>query len=191
MKFSENWLRSLVNPAVDRDTLCHRLTMAGLEVEGVEALGDGLAGVRVGEIVECEKHPNADKLRVCRVSVGEGEPLQIVCGAPNARLGLKAPVATIGAQLPNGMAIKQAALRGVDSFGMLCSAKELGLDADASGLMELPADAPTGLALAEYLALPDASIELKMTPNRPDCLGLRGLAYDVAALFGAPLQDVV
>jgi len=191
MKFSENWLRSLVNPAVDRDTLCHRLTMAGLEVEGVEALGDGLAGVRVGEIVECEKHPNADKLRVCRVSVGEGEPLQIVCGAPNARLGLKAPVATIGAQLPNGMAIKQAALRGVDSFGMLCSAKELGLDADASGLMELPADAPTGLALADYLALPDASIELKMTPNRPDCLGLRGLAYDVAALFGAPLQDVV
>lgn len=190
MKFSENWLRSLVNPAVDRDTLCHRLTMAGLEVEGVEALGDGLAGVRVGEIVECDKHPNADKLRVCRVSVGEGEPLQIVCGAPNARLGLKAPVATIGAQLPNGMAIKQAALRGVDSFGMLCSAKELGLDADASGLMELPADAPTGLALADYLALPDASIELKMTPNRPDCLGLRGLAYDVAALFGAPLQDV-
>ncbi|MBN8740201.1 MAG: phenylalanine--tRNA ligase subunit beta [Lysobacterales bacterium 69-70] len=190
MKFSENWLRSLVNPAVDRDTLCHRLTMAGLEVEGVEALGDGLAGVRIGEIVECDKHPNADKLRVCRVSIGEGEPLQIVCGAPNARPGLKAPVATIGAQLPNGMAIKQAALRGVDSFGMLCSAKELGLDADASGLMELPADAPAGLALADYLALPDASIELKMTPNRPDCLGLRGLAYDVAALFGAPLQDV-
>jgi phenylalanyl-tRNA synthetase beta chain len=191
MKFSENWLRSLVNPAADRSELCHRLTMAGLEVEGVETIGEGLAGVLVGEIVACEKHPNADKLRVCSVSIGTTENLQIVCGAPNARLGLKAPVATIGANLPNGIAIKQAALRGVDSFGMLCSAKELGLDADASGLMELPADAPTGAALADYLALPDASIELKMTPNRPDCLGLRGLAYDVAALFGAPLNTGV
>ncbi|UXI69520.1 phenylalanine--tRNA ligase subunit beta [Tahibacter amnicola] len=187
MKFSENWLRELVNPGVDRAELCHRLTMAGLEVEGVEELGRGLDGVLVGEIVECEKHPNADKLRVCKVTIG-AEVLQIVCGAPNARLGLKAPVATIGANLPNGIAIKQAALRGVESFGMLCSAKELGIDADASGLMELAADAPTGRALAEYLALPDASIELKMTPNRPDCLGLTGLAYDVAALFGAPLS---
>lgn len=190
MKFSENWLRSLVNPAADRSELCHRLTMAGLEVEGVETLGDGLGGVFVGEIVACEKHPNADKLRVCQVSVGAAQALQIVCGAPNARPGLKAPVATIGAQLPNGMTITQAALRGVDSFGMLCSAKELGLDADASGLMELPADAPAGALLADYLALPDASIELKMTPNRPDCLGLRGLAYDVAALFGTALQEV-
>ena len=190
MKFSENWLRSLVNPAADRSELCHRLTMAGLEVEGVETLGEGLAGVLVGEIVACEKHPNADKLRVCSVSIGTAENLQIVCGAPNARLGLKAPVATIGAQLPNGIAIKEAALRGVDSFGMLCSAKELGLDADASGLLELPVDAPAGMALADYLALPDASIELKMTPNRPDCLGLRGLAYDVAALFGVPLNAV-
>ncbi|TDR43191.1 phenylalanyl-tRNA synthetase beta subunit [Tahibacter aquaticus] len=189
MKFSENWLRDLVNPDADRAELCHRLTMAGLEVEGVQNLGEGLAGVLVGEIVACEKHPNADKLRVCSVSIGTGEPLQIVCGAPNAALGLKAPVATIGANLPNGMAIKQAALRGVDSFGMLCSAKELGLDADASGLMELPTDAPVGAALADYLALPDASIELKMTPNRPDCLGLRGLAYDVAALFGAPMRE--
>lgn len=190
MKFSENWLRSLVDPAADRSELCHRLTMAGLEVEGVEALGEGLAGVLVGEVVACEKHPNADKLRVCSVSIGTAQNLQIVCGAPNARLGLKAPIATIGAQLPNGIAIKQAALRGVDSFGMLCSAKELGLDADASGLMELPADAPVGTPLADYLALPDASIELKMTPNRPDCLGLHGLAHDVAALFGAPLTAV-
>ncbi|MBL8300268.1 MAG: phenylalanine--tRNA ligase subunit beta [Rhodanobacteraceae bacterium] len=191
MKFSENWLRSLVNPAADRAELCHRLTMAGLEVEGVEALGEGLAGVLVGEIIACDKHPNADKLRVCSVAIGAGQSLQIVCGAANARLGLKAPVATIGAQLPNGLVIKQAALRGVDSFGMLCSAKELDLDADASGLMELPPDAPVGTALAAYLELPDASIELKMTPNRPDCLGLRGLAYDVAALFGAPLKAMV
>ena len=187
MKFSENWLRELVNPAVDRAELCHRLTMAGLEVEGVEPLGAGLDGIVVGEIVECEKHPNADKLRVCKVSTGSGEPLQIVCGAPNARTGLKAPLATIGAKLPNGVEIKAAQLRGVDSSGMLCSAKEIGVDADASGLMELPADAPVGTPLAAYLALPDATIELKMTPNRPDCLGLVGLAYDVAALFGAPL----
>ena len=132
MKFSENWLRSLVNPAVDRDELCRRLTMAGLEVEAVDALGGGLDGVVVGEIVECAPHPNADKLRVCQVSVGKGALLQIVCGAPNARVGLKVPLATIGAKLPNGVEIKKAALRGVESNGMLCSAKELALDADAS-----------------------------------------------------------
>jgi len=187
MKFPESWLRELVNPPVDRDELCRRLTMAGLEVEAVEPLGEGLDGVVVGEIVGCEPHPNADKLRVCQVSTGKGAPLQIVCGAPNARIGLKAPLATIGAKLPNGMEIKKAALRGVESNGMLCSAKELNLDADASGLMELPADAPTGAALAEYLRLPDARLELKLTPNRPDCLGLRGLAYDVAALFAVSL----
>jgi phenylalanyl-tRNA synthetase beta chain len=189
MKFSENWLRSLVNPPVDRDELCRRLTMAGLEVEAVDALGVGLDGVVVGEIVECEPHPNADKLRVCRVSVGKGGPLQIVCGAPNARVGLKAPLATIGAKLPNGVEIKKAALRGVESNGMLCSARELALDADASGLLELPADAPTGMALADYLALPDSRIELKLTPNRPDCLGLRGLAHDVAALFDVGVNE--
>ncbi|MFO1516577.1 MAG: phenylalanine--tRNA ligase subunit beta [Lysobacterales bacterium] len=188
MKFSENWLRELVDIPADRAELCHRLTMAGLEVEGVEVLGSGLGGVVVGEIVACEQHPNADKLRVCRVAVGAAEPLQIVCGAPNARAGLKAPLATIGATLPNGLTIKAAALRGVDSRGMLCSAKELGLDADASGLLELPADAPAGMALAAYLGLPDASIELKLTPNRPDCLSLRGLAYDVAALCGTRVK---
>jgi phenylalanyl-tRNA synthetase beta chain len=189
MKFSENWLRSLVNPPVDRDELCRRLTMAGLEVEAVDALGAGLDGVVVGEIVECAPHPNADKLRVCHVSVGKAAHLQIVCGAPNARVGLKAPLATIGAKLPNGVEIRRAALRGAESNGMLCSAKELGLDADASGLLELPADAPAGIALAEYLALPDARIELKLTPNRPDCLGLRGLAHDVAALFDVGVNE--
>jgi phenylalanyl-tRNA synthetase beta chain len=189
MKFSENWLREFVNPPVDRDELCRRLTMAGLEVEAVEPLGAGLDGVVVGEIVGCEPHPNADKLRVCQVSTGKGAPLQIVCGAPNARIGLKAPLAMIGAKLPNGMEIKKAALRGVESNGMLCSAKELNLDADASGLMELPADAPAGTPLAEYLRLPDARLELKLTPNRPDCLGLRGLAYDVAALFAVSITE--
>ena len=189
MKFSENWLRELVDPAADHAELCRRLTMAGLEVEADEAIGAGLDGVVVGEIVGCEQHPNADKLRVCQVSVGTSEPLQIVCGAPNARLGLKAPLAMIGAKLPNGVEIKKAALRGVESNGMLCSAKELGLDADASGLLELPADAPAGKPLAAYLGLPDARIELKLTPNRPDCLGLRGLAYDVAALFSASANE--
>jgi phenylalanyl-tRNA synthetase beta chain len=189
MKFPESWLREFIDPPVDRDELCRRLTMAGLEVEAVEPLGNGLDGVVVGEIVACEQHPNADKLRVCQVSIGTAAPQQIVCGAPNARVGLKAPLATIGAKLPNGMEIKKAALRGVESNGMLCSAKELGLDADASGLLELPADAPAGTPLAQYLGFPDARLELKLTPNRPDCLGLRGLAYDVAALFGGGVAE--
>ncbi len=189
MKFSENWLREFVDPAADRTELCCRLTMAGLEVENVEALGAGLDGVIVAEIVACAPHPNADKLRVCQVATGKGEPLQIVCGAPNARIGLKTTLATIGARLPNGMEIKKAALRGVESNGMLCSAKELNLDTDASGLMELPDDAPVGMPLAGYLGLPDASIELKLTPNRPDCLSMRGLADDVAALFAVPVHE--
>ncbi|HET6803895.1 MAG TPA: phenylalanine--tRNA ligase subunit beta [Frateuria sp.] len=185
MKFSENWLRELVEIQADRAQLAHALTMAGLEVEELTVLGEGLAGVVVGEIVAAEKHPEADRLKVCKVAAGSGEPLQIVCGAPNARVGLKAPLATIGAVLPGDVKIKAAKLRGVESAGMLCSARELGIDADASGLMELPADAPPGQPLAEFLGLPDASIELKLTPNRPDCLGLVGLAHDVAALFGS------
>ncbi|MCX7513476.1 phenylalanine--tRNA ligase subunit beta [Frateuria sp. STR12] len=193
MKFSENWLRELVEIQADRAELAHALTMAGLEVEELTVLGEGLAGVVVGEIVAAEKHPEADRLQVCKVAAGQGEPLQIVCGAPNARVGLKAPLAMIGAILPGGITIKAAKLRGVESAGMLCSARELGIDADASGLMELPADAPVGQPLAAFLGLPDASIELKLTPNRPDCLGLVGLAHDVAALFGSrvlvPVQD--
>ena len=189
MKFPESWLREFVDPPVDRDKLCRRLTMAGLEVEAVDALGAGLDGVVVGEIVECAPHANADKLRVCQVALGKGEPLQIVCGASNARVGLKAPLAVVGAKLPNGVEIKKASLRGAESNGMLCSAQELGLDADASGLLELPAAAPVGKPLAEYLALPDARIELKLTPNRPDCLGLRGLAHDVAALFDVAVKE--
>jgi phenylalanyl-tRNA synthetase beta chain len=188
MKFSENWLRELVEIRADRAQLAHALTMAGLEVEEVTALGEGLDGVVVAEIIAAEKHPEADRLQVCRVDAGQGEPLQIVCGAPNARVGIKVPLATVGASLPGGIAIKAAKLRGVESFGMLCSAKELGVDADASGLLELPADAPVGQPLATYLGLPDASIELKLTPNRPDCLGLVGLAHDVAALFGSRVK---
>lgn len=188
MKFSENWLRELVEIRADRAQLAHALTMAGLEVEELTVLGEGLDGVVVAEIVAAEKHPEADRLQVCRVDAGQGEPLQIVCGAPNARVGIKVPLATIGATLPGGITIKTAKLRGVASSGMLCSAKELGVDADASGLLELPLDAPVGQPLAVCLGLPDASIELKLTPNRPDCLGLVGLAHDVAALFGSHVK---
>jgi phenylalanyl-tRNA synthetase beta chain len=188
MKFSENWLRELVEIKADRAALAHALTMAGLEVEELTVLGDGLAGVVVAEIVAAEKHPEADRLQVCTVNAGQAGLLQIVCGAPNARVGIKVPLAMVGASLPGGMSIKAAKLRGVESFGMLCSAKELGIDADASGLLELPLDAPVGQSLADYMGLPDASIELKLTPNRPDCLGLVGLAHDVAALFGSAVN---
>ena len=188
MKFSENWLRELVEIKADRAALAHALTMAGLEVEELTPLGEQLGGVVVAEIVAADKHPEADRLQVCKVNAGTGEPLQIVCGAPNARVGIKVPLATVGATLPGGIAVKAAKLRGVESFGMLCSAKELGIDNDASGLLELPLDAPIGQPLATYLGLPDASIELKLTPNRPDCLGLLGLAHDVAALFGSHVK---
>jgi phenylalanyl-tRNA synthetase beta chain len=190
MKFSENWLRELVAIDADRAALVHALTMSGLEVEEVTPLGEGLDGVIVAEIVEATKHPEADRLQVCKVDAGQGEPLQIVCGAPNARVGIRVPLATVGATLPGGIQIKAAKLRGVESYGMLCSAKELGIDADASGLLELPSDAPVGKPLAEYMGLPDASIELKITPNRPDVLGLHGLAHDVAALFGSQVKAI-
>ncbi|MDQ7995132.1 MAG: phenylalanine--tRNA ligase subunit beta [Luteibacter sp.] len=190
MKFSENWLRELVDIDADRAALVHALTMSGLEVEEVTELGDGLDGVVVARIVEATKHPEADRLQVCKVDAGTGELVQIVCGAPNARVGIRVPLATVGSMLPGEIHIKAAKLRGVESFGMLCSAKELRLDADASGLLELPADAPVGKPLAEYLGLPDASIELKITPNRPDVLGLNGLAHDVAALFGSRVKAI-
>jgi phenylalanyl-tRNA synthetase beta chain len=184
MKFSEAWLRELVDVPATRDELAHRLTMCGLEVESVEAIGEGLSGVVIAEIVAAEQHPNADRLRVCSVDAG-GERVQIVCGAPNARVGLKAPLARIGAVLPGGLEIKAAKLRGVESFGMLCSGRELGVDADASGLLELPADAPVGQGFAEWLGLPDAVFEIGLTPNRTDCLGMRGLAMEVSAEFAS------
>ena len=187
MKFSENWLRQHVKTDATRDQLAATLTAIGLEVEEMNVLGDALDGVVVARIVECAKHPEADKLQVCQVDAGNGSMLQIVCGAPNARPGLVAPLATIGTRLGE-LVIKAAKLRGVDSNGMLCSAKELGIDADASGLLELPADAPVGRSLAEYLGLPDASIELKLTPNRADCFGVHGIAFDVAAALGSRVE---
>ncbi|MCI2246713.1 phenylalanine--tRNA ligase subunit beta [Xanthomonas sp. PPL568] len=190
MKFSENWLRSHVPTQASREQLTATLTAIGLEVEEVVPLGDGLQQVVVARIVEAAPHPEADRLQVCRVDAGQGELLQIVCGAPNARAGLVAPLALVGAQV-GGIAIKPAKLRGVESNGMLCSAKELGLDSDASGLFELPDDAPIGQALTEYLGLPDASIEIKLTPNRADCFGVRGIAYDVAAACGSDVLPLV
>ena len=180
MKFSENWLRQHVRTDASRDALAATLTAIGLEVEDVTPLGASLDGVVVARILDCARHPEADRLQVCQVDAGDAAPLQIVCGAPNARPGLVAPLATIGARIGD-TTIRAAKLRGVESNGMLCSAKELGLDSDASGLLELPPDAPVGTPLADYLGLPDASFELKLTPNRADCFSVRGIAFDVAA----------
>ncbi len=189
MKFSENWLRQHVKTDASRETLAATLTAIGLEVEELTVLGAALDGVVVARIVECAKHPEADRLQVCQVDAGQGELLQIVCGAPNARPGLVAPLATIGTTVGT-LTIKAAKLRGVASNGMLCSAKELGIDADASGLLELPDDAPVGTSLGEYLGLPDAAIELKLTPNRADCFGVRGIAFDVAAALGSAVEPL-
>src|SRR4249919_1894223 len=189
MKFSENWLRQHVSINATRDELAATLTAIGLEVEDMTVLGESLDGVVVARIVECAKPPEADRLQVCEVDAGQGALLQIVCGAPNARPGLCAPLAMVGARV-GAITIQAAKLRGVESNGMLCSAKELGLDADASGLLELPTDAPIGTPLGEYLSLPDASIELKLTPNRADCFSVRGIAFDVAAACGSPVAPL-
>ena len=189
MKFSENWLRQHVPTQATRDELAATLTAIGLEVEEVTPLGEALDGVVVARIVSAEKHPEADRLQVCQVDAGSVGQLQIVCGAPNARPGLVAPLATIGTTVGE-LTIKAARLRGVESNGMLCSAKELGIDADASGLLELPADAPVGTPLADYLGLPDASFELKLTPNRADCFSVRGIAFDVAAACGGDVVEL-
>jgi phenylalanyl-tRNA synthetase beta chain len=186
MKFSERWLRTMVDPALDSASLCERLTMAGLEVESSGPAAPPFTGVIVGRIDRVEAHPGADRLRVCTVDVGTGAALRIVCGAPNAAPGMKAPCATVGAELPGGLRIAAATMRGVDSQGMLCSAAELGIDADAAGLLALPDDAPVGANVREVLQLDDALIEVKVTPNRADCLSMQGIARDVAAVTGAP-----
>lgn len=186
MKFSEQWLRSWVNPQVSRDELVARLSMAGLEVDSVTPAAGAFSGVVVGEILSAEQHPDADKLRVCQVSNGS-ETFQVVCGAPNARPGIKIPFAMIGAELGGDFKIKKAKLRGVESFGMLCSASELQISEDNSGLMELATDAPVGQNIRAYLGLDDASIEVDLTPNRGDCLSLAGLAREIGALYGVPV----
>lgn len=188
MQFPESWLRTLVNPPIATDELAHRLTMAGLEVEETEPAAPAFTGVVVAHIVEIAPHPDADKLRVCQVDDGSGERLQIVCGAPNAAAGLKVPLARVGAELPGGMKIGVAKMRGVQSSGMLCSARELGLSQDHAGLLELPADMTPGQSIREALDLDDTLFTLKLTPNRADCLSILGVAREVAALTGAALS---
>jgi phenylalanyl-tRNA synthetase beta chain len=191
MRFSEAWLRDYVNPAAATEQLTAQLTMAGLEVEAIEPVAGAFSGVIVGEVLELAPHPQADRLRVCQVAAGGAAPLTIVCGAPNVAVGMKAPLAVEGAALPGGMKITKSKLRGVESFGMLCSSKELGFDESAAGLMALPADAPVGADLREYLQLNDASIELNLTPNRADCLSVEGVAREVALLNGIDLPPPV
>ncbi len=189
MKISEQWLREWVNPPLSSDELAHQITMAGLEVDALEPVAGTFSGVVVAEITHTEQHPDADKLRVCTVNTG-AETVQIVCGAPNARVGLKAPLARIGAVLPGDFKIKKAKLRGVESQGMLCAEAELGLSDESAGLMELPADAPVGTDLRDYLQLDDHLIEIGLTPNRADCLGIAGIAREVGLLNSMPVCEV-
>jgi phenylalanyl-tRNA synthetase beta chain len=189
MKFSEQWLREWVDPAVDTATLSHQLTMAGLEVDAVEPVAAEFSNVVVGEVLKVEPHPDADRLRVCEVNVGN-EKLSIVCGAPNVAVGLKVPAALIGAVLPNGMKIKKSKLRGVESHGMLCSAVELGMAETSDGLMLLPGDAVPGQNVRELLSLDDVSIEIGLTPNRGDCLSVAGIAGEVAVANQVPVNEL-
>ena len=189
MLVNEAWLREWVNPAVDTDTLVKQLTMAGLEVDGVEPAAPVFSGVVVGQVESCEPHPDADKLRVCQVSNGS-QTAQVVCGASNVRPGLKIPFAQVGAKLPGDFKIKKAKLRGVESNGMLCGASELGLEDLIDGLMELPDDAPVGTDFREYLQLDDAVIEVDLTPNRADCLSVRGIARELGVMNQCPLTEV-
>jgi len=182
MKFSEKWLREWVNPAIDTQALSEQLSMAGLEVDAVEPAAAKFNGVVVGEVVECGQHPDADKLRVTKVNVGGDELLDIVCGAPNCRQGIKVAVATVGAVLPGDFKIKKAKLRGQPSHGMLCAFVELGISEEGDGIMELPLDAPVGTDLREYLGLDDNIIDVDLTPNRGDCLGIKGIAREVGVL---------
>ncbi len=193
MQFSESWLRQYVNPALDSGALGHAMTMAGLEVEEQHSVAPAFTKIVIAQILSAEQHPDADRLRVCKVDAGTGQELQIVCGAPNARAGIKIPCAMVGAELPPAEAggkpfmIKVGKLRGVESQGMLCSGRELGLGDDHEGILELPADAPVGQDIREYLDLDDQIFVIKLTPNKADCLSLIGMAREVSAITGAAL----
>ncbi|MBK7004448.1 MAG: phenylalanine--tRNA ligase subunit beta [Burkholderiales bacterium] len=193
MQFPESWLREFCNPSLSTQELADTLTMAGLEVEELKPVAPPFTHIVVGEILEAVQHPNADRLRVCKVNVGQAEPLSIVCGAPNARVGIRIPCALVGAELPPGedgkpFLIKLGKLRGVESQGMLCSARELGLSDESAGLLELAADAPVGQSIREHLNLDDTLFTLKLTPNLAHCLSVYGVAREVAALTGAALK---
>ncbi len=198
MKFSESWLREWVNPTLSSDELAHQITMAGLEVDGVDPVAGEFTNVIIGEVVECGPHPDADKLQVTKISLGnyssahveKGELVDIVCGAKNCRLGLKVAVATVGAVLPGDFKIKKAKLRGVVSNGMLCSESEIGLSDSSDGIMELALDAPIGIDLREYLDLDDVTIDVDLTANRGDCLGIKGLAREVGVLNSQSVTEI-
>lgn len=187
MKISENWLRTWVNPAIDSEKLSDQLTMLGLEVDDLSPAAKPFTGVVVGEVLTVEQHPDADRLRVTTVNIGSGEPLQIVCGAPNVRAGMKAPVATIGAVLPRDFKIKKGKLRGIESQGMLCGASEIDLEDKIDGLLELPNDAPVGVNVREYLDLDDNVIDISITPNRGDCFSIRGIAREIGVINQLPV----
>ena len=182
MKVSESWLRQWVDPSLTTQELADQITMAGLEVDAIDPVAATFSGVVVGEIVAVEQHPDADKLRVCQVAGNGDDALQVVCGAPNARVGIKIPFATVGAKLPGDFKIKKAKLRGVESLGMLCGQTELEMGDDDSGLWELANDAPVGTDLRQYLSLDDHAIEVDLTPNRSDCLSMKGVAREVGVL---------
>ena len=189
MRFSEAWLREWVNPDITTEELTDQLSMAGLEVDSVEPVAGAFEGVVVGEVLAREPHPDADKLSVCRVNAGRDEELQIVCGAANVAAGMKVPVAIVGAKLPGDFKIKKAKLRGVQSLGMICSASELGLAESSEGIMGLAADAPVGTDFRDYLALNDQAIEVDLTPDRGDCLGLAGIAREVGVINRCPVTE--
>ncbi len=188
MKFSENWLREWVSPKVSSEQLGHQLTMAGLELDGVEAASADLSGVIVAKIESVEPHPDADKLQVCLVNVGNGKTQQIVCGAKNARVGLTTALATVGSKLPGGINIKAAELRGVESFGMLCASTELGLDEQGDGILELDDGLTIGASLMDALDLNDSIFDIDLTPNRSDCLSIEGIAREASALYQLPIN---
>ena len=190
MKFSVQWLREWVNPDISIETLSKQLTMAGLEVDAESPVAAEFSGVVVGEVLTIESHPEADKLQICTVNVGEAEPLQIVCGAKNVHVGMLVPTACVGAVLPGNFKIKKAKLRGVPSMGMLCSEQEIGLADSAEGLMPLAADAPVGTNIRDYLQLDDVMLELGLTPNRSDCLSISGIAREVGVLNRCELSAV-
>jgi phenylalanyl-tRNA synthetase beta chain len=188
MKIVESWLREWVDPDLKTDELAHQLTMLGLEVDDITTEGDGLDGVVIAEVIEVARHPNADRLSVCKVSTGKKQTVDVVCGAPNVVQGMKSPLAVPGLKLPNGIELRKAEIRGVTSNGMLCSAIELGLGDESDGIIELPDDAPVGTALSDYLSLPDTVIDLDLTPNRGDCFSVLGVAREVAAKTGCDLN---
>lgn len=191
MKFSEKWIREWVDPKLDTAEFAHQMTMAGHEVDQVEQQGTGVESVIVAEVVSCKRHANADKLSICQVSIGAASTVEVVCGAPNVRSGMKTAFAAPGTKLPNGLKLRKTKIRGIESNGMLCSPSELGLGDDADGIIELPSDAEAGETLAKLLALPDSILDVNLTPNRGDCFSVAGIARDLSAMTGTALRNPV